>query len=336
MIRVQDDSKQMLPPHHDIDGSFFLPQPLFRRGLIAIAFCAVTIAVVHVAIFYTLKRFKYTASNSNSSSESSLSSSSSQSQQSQNQNGKHHHGHQGHKQGCMKASYQLTNSLANLCFGLYGTYVCLFNQHSDNVLFTKIYDTRSDALEHIMGYEQYYIFGAMQVGYNLWSLPVGILYVNESLPMIAHHAAVLVICILTATSHYGFRLHAPFLLGIFEISSVPLSLMNYLKDHKEWSEKHAKYILQGARISFAVLFLMVRILLGTPHAVQCIRGSYAVMTGNGDMAWYLRGWVGLVWAGEVMLLVLQMYWAWLIVKGIGRAVMSTKKNVVSLGKKKTI
>mmetsp|Transcript_2898 Transcript_2898/g.5430 ORF Transcript_2898/g.5430 Transcript_2898/m.5430 type:complete len:305 (+) Transcript_2898:320-1234(+) len=301
----EDHSNPTMLHAHDATVEFFLPQPLFQQALIAIAAFAVVVSFVYLSIFYTLKRYysiRHTAAA---------------------------------KQQCIKASYQLTNLLANLGFALYGAYVCLIKQHSDNVLFAKIFDN-SDALEHILGYEQYYIFGAMQVGYNLWSLPVGILYVNESLSMIAHHVAVLVICTLTATSHFGFRLHAPFLLGIFEISSVPLSIMNYLKDHKEWSEKHAKGIVQVTRVIFAILFLLVRILLGTPHAVHCIRGSYVAMTGEGDMEWYLRGWIGLVWGGEIMLLVLQMYWAWLIVKGIGKALMSKKRAVLSVKKEKSI
>jgi hypothetical protein len=305
---TQYDSKQIL--HQPTKVSFFLPPPIFQQGLIAIAVSAVTIAFIHLGLFYIFKRgYMHTA---------------------------HCEQQKTQRQECMKASYQLTNLLVNLWFGLYGFYVCCIQQHSDHILlFANIFDTSSDVLGHILGYEQYYIFGAMQVGYNLWSLPVGIFYVHESLSMIAHHVAVVVICTLTATSHFGFRLHAPFLLGIFEISSVPLSMMNYLKGHKEWSEKHAKYILQWARITFAILFLTVRILLGTPHAIQCIRGSYAAMMGGGDMEWYLRGWIGLVWAAQVMLLVLQMFWAWLIVKGIGRALMPGKGVDMSAKEKST-
>lgn len=303
--------------------SFFLPQPAFHKGLIAIVVSATVIACCHLGLFYILKQYKrYQYSKLISSGTDNLRNHSVVSQESPLQND---------DKRCMKTSYQLTNLLVNLFFGLYGSYICLIKHRSDGFLFSSLLDTRN-VLDHIRGYEQFYIFGSLQVGYNLWSLPVGIIYIHEPLPMIAHHVAVIIICTLTATSHYGFRLHAPFLLGIYEISSVPLSVMNYLKDHREWSEKYAKMTMECARVSFAILFLSVRMLLGTPHSVNCIRGAYAVMTNDEiDMHWIWKGWIGLVWLSEVVLQCLQIYWSWLIVKGVANRVLPRRRRGVDVG-----
>jgi ABC-type cobalamin transport system permease subunit len=119
---------------------------------------------------------------------------------------------------------------------------------------------------------------------------------------------------------------------MFEISSVPLSIVNYFRDHKEWSEKHAKLIVGCARVTFAVLFLTIRIFMGTPHGYLCIRGAYFAMTADVEMYWLLRGWIGLVWVGQLMLLALQMHWAWLIVKGLIKAFMAKGKILAQSSK----
>jgi len=295
-----EDSTFQLP------SEFFLPRNEFISSLKAIAASAIIIGISHLIILFTLTTRNNTKPKPNQRTTSQV----------------------------FKASYQITHLLVNLYFGIYAIYICFINPHSHDVFYGNVLD--KNTYRHIFGHEQYCIFGAVQVGYNLWSLPVGILFAKEPPPMIAHHISVIVICTLTATSHFGYRLHAPFLLGMFEISSVPLSIMNFLKDHEH--DEHLKSFigkspfLQGLGVQmkaiFALLFLGIRIILGTPHVYHTIRGAYTSMMLMGmegcGMNFVLRGWIFMVLLGQVVLFLLQLYWAMLILKGIFKMFNSKK------------
>jgi hypothetical protein len=278
-----EDSTFQLP------SDFFLPRHQFESSLKAIVASAVIIGISHLVILYILTSRNKTKSKSNQRSSDQV----------------------------FKASYQIAHLLVNLYFGIYAFYICFIKQHSDDVFYGNVFD--KNTYRHIFGYEQYCLFGAVQVGYNLWSLPVGLLFAKEPPPMIAHHISVIIICSLTATSHFGYRLHAPFLLGMFEISSVPLSVSNFIKDHDDHLKKST--FLQELNVqmktTFAILFLGIRIIIGTPHVYHTIRGAYISMTIEGcGMNIVLRGWMFMVLVGQVVLFLLQLYWAKLIVKGL--------------------
>jgi len=276
-----------------IPTEFFLPRDDVVHALKTIASSAIVIGFTHLLLLLTLT----TRNNSKSKP------------------------YKRSKDQVFKASYQITHLLVNLYFGIYALYICVIKQHSDDVLYGNIFD--KDIYRHIFGYEHYGIFGAVQVGYNLWSLPVGILYAHENFPMIAHHISVIIICSLTATSNFGFRLHAPFLLGMFEVSSVPLALVNFIKDHEEQLQKSAflKDVNDKLKVMFAVLFLWIRILLGTPHVYHTMRGAYFSMMmedGIGGITVVLRGWICVMLVGQLVLFLLQLYWASLILKGLAK------------------
>lgn len=239
-----------------------------------------------------------------------------------------------------KNAYQIVNFMVNLSFGLFAMFICFYNPYKDNVLFASIFD-KSPVSNHIFGYEQYAIFGALQVGYNLWSLPVGILAVNESLPMIAHHISVIFVCSLSCISHYGYRLHAPFLLGMYEVSSVPLAIINYIKDHKdeEWTKNRTVQQWNvKCKALFGVLFLLIRIIFGTPHCYQTIRAAYTSLNIMGDSlenhTWsdnslicsFLRVWIFFSLLGQLVLYILQIHWARLIVYGLINIAKGGKKG----------
>jgi len=284
-----------------IPTEFFLPRDDFVYALKTIASSAVIVGITHLFLLLILTTCNTSKPKSNQRS----------------------------KDQVFKASYQITHLLVNLYFGIYALYICVIKQHSDDVLYGNILD--KNTYRHIFGYEHYAIFGAVQVGYNLWSLPVGILYIKETLPMVAHHISVIVICSLTATSNFGFRLHAPFLLGMFEVSSVPLSLVNLLKDHKELLKKSAfmKNVNDLLKIVFSIAFLGIRIILGTPHVYHTIRGAYVVMMmeeGTGGINIVSRGWIFMVLVGQLVLFLLQLYWAYLILKGLAKIFSKKEKE----------
>eukprot|EP00956_Cyclotella_meneghiniana_P007901 scaffold10488_cov67-Cyclotella_meneghiniana.AAC.18 len=106
-----------------------------------------------------------------------------------------------------KASYQLTNLLVNLLLGSLGIYYeLLSNSHTDHSILNKI-----------IGYSEIRYFAIIQIGYQLWALPIGILFVGEQTSMIIHHVAVI---------------------AVAKISSVPLSVMNAFKNNPEWIKKY--------------------------------------------------------------------------------------------------
>ena len=129
----------------------------------------------------------------------------------------------------MKASYQGTNLCINAFLGIYGIY------HYNRSL-PPLSDLSID--EKITGYDQFISFGALQVGYNLWALPLGLFIIGESKTMLVHHVAAIFVAGLSSFFNSGFRYHAPFMFGVMEISSVPLSIVNYLRDNHEWAKEN--------------------------------------------------------------------------------------------------
>ena len=96
-----------------------------------------------------------------------------------------------------KTSYQVTNLLANATLGLYGIYVHL-NLESNETLQNKIH-----------GYPHMKEFALGQMGYQLWAIPVGILFVDETTSMLIHHVAVICVASTSAFLTAGFRYYNP-------------------------------------------------------------------------------------------------------------------------------
>jgi len=154
---------------------------------------------------------------------------------------------------------------------------------------------------------------------------------------------------MSATSHYGFRLHAPFLLGIFELSSVPLAVINYLTDHHEWTMKTCRGLFDASKVMFAFMFLWFRIILGSPHMYHITCASFwawysfgandgandnggitvGTATGIGQVDVILKMWIGVVFLAQSFMAGLQYYWAYLIVLKLSRMLPGGKKSDVS-------
>jgi hypothetical protein len=150
-----------------------------------------------------------------------------------------------------KASYQLTNLFVNLTLGCLGIY------HTANL------PSGESIANKVVGYEHMKMFGVIQVGYQLWALPIGIFFVGELKSMIVHHVAVICVGSISAFVRAGFRYYVPYFYGLIEISSVPLSIMNSFKNNKHWIKAYPEYY-SAVRVVFAVSFLLVRVILWTP------------------------------------------------------------------------
>lgn len=158
-----------------------------------------------------------------------------------------------------KASYQLTNLLVNLLLGSLGIYYeLLSNSHTDHSILNKI-----------IGYSEIRYFAIIQIGYQLWALPIGILFVGEQTSMIIHHVAVIAVASVSCFLTCGFRYFNPYFYGFIEISSVPLSVMNAFKNNREWIKKYPG-LYSKVRLVFGLTFLLVRVIIWTPVSILCL------------------------------------------------------------------
>jgi hypothetical protein len=237
----------------------------------------------------------------------------------------------------LKAAYQATNLIVNLSCAIYGIYIVstepnlgLFNLDYFNSSVSSSMSSPASAnsilriaspftlpkLTQITGYEQFAIFGAIHIAYNLWAIPLGIFYTNESPIMILHHISAIVTGSNAAYLYNGLRLHGPVPFGMCELSSVPLAIHNFLKDHYQWTKEHVPRFYQVNKFIFTMLFLTLRIGYATPHMIQIIRHA-------GFLLWYqvdsadsllVLGIRIVFFTSSIVLCVLQYLWAYTIVK----------------------
>lgn len=202
-----------------------------------------------------------------------------------------------------KASYQLTNFSVNLVLGLMGLYHFLFTLEKESVVSLE---------QQVVGQDYLYPLAALQIGFQIWALPVGFL-VKESPSMLAHHVAVILVSSMAGFLTMGFRYWAPFFFGMIELSSLPLAIMNTFKDKPHWIEKYPG-VYSLVRIVFAASFLTLRWVMYYPRKFLFLRHCmWAVM--SSDSRFY-RGFVAYVWVASFFIASLQLYWGYLILKSV--------------------
>jgi len=216
----------------------------------------------------------------------------------------------------LKTAYQITNMTVNLGLGAYGIYHFFFSLPvMDAVPIT----------ERISGFPEFAIFGAIQVGYNAWALPIGYYFMDEPMSMLGHHIAVLCVGSISCFGSFGFRYHAPFFFGVIEISSVPLSIMNFCKNNQELADGRFPKLFPKIRVVFVVTFLTVRVLMWTP-LIKDVLYSSALLGWTCDTNACRIG-VGSFWCSVMFLTLLQFYWAFLIIKAVAQiSIKTTSKN----------
>ncbi len=214
-----------------------------------------------------------------------------------------------------KICYQITNVCFNLSVGIVGLYL----EYWILPTLSSFHGSSIDRMS--LNHEELYLVSAMQLGYQCWAIPVGILYVGESSEMIMHHFAVVISTSLSGFMTVGFRYYTPFFYGIMELSSLPLSLMNAFKDNPEWIKKYpAAY--DATRLSFAVCFFTIRVILCASRWPPFLWNNFIFMYTR-KLGWY-KLYLIVQWSLAAFLAYLQLFWASLIAKGIFKTVTNKK------------
>jgi hypothetical protein len=147
--------------------------------------------------------------------------------------------------------------------------------------------------------------------------------------MLMHHVTVIVVASMTLFMTNGFRFWIPYFFGIMEISSIPLAIMNTFKDNPKWVERQPMMYL-ATRVVFSVSFLFIRVWMLVPRHTTYLRDHYLLWSTSNIPV--LRNFLSVVWASSLFLMILQFYWALLIVQGILKQ-FSSKKKTGSTNKK---
>jgi hypothetical protein len=226
--------------------------------------------------------------------------------------------------------YQWTNLLVNLCLGLAGLYCeCRMilqqnsttNQSSISFIAATVLgwsslpplSLTSTVQDTVAGHEDYIVFSAVQIGYQLWAIPLGLYYVQESWPMLCHHVTVVVCASMSGFLTHGFRYWTPFFYGLVELSSVPLAVMNCCKDHAILVQRYPTFYGR-VRLAFALSFLYIRVVLFVPRQYYFLRDHYLLFSSSPIRLY--QAYMATVWTSSFFLLNLQLYWASLIVQGL--------------------
>lgn len=213
-----------------------------------------------------------------------------------------------------KLAYQMTNGITNTGLGLMGLYY-------QYVVLPQDVPTQ----QRIEGMHELYILGACQIGFQLWSIAMGVFWVQESTQMLIHHGAVILASSKSVFMTNGFRYYAPVALGMTELSSVPLSVMNSFKDNAAWREAYPQAYL-ASRLIFSLTFLIIRIGIFVPQHLEYLRYSFLMnyFAETHHVGLLYRFYMAVAWVGTVFLLALQLYWGSLIVNGLSKHVLKMK------------
>ena len=236
-----------------------------------------------------------------------------------------------------RLAYQITNCVTNTFLrlvGLYFQYFVVLPHYASSSAGTS---GMSGGVEgKIQGHDDLYVLGSVQIGFQIWSIVMGLWVVEESTQMLIHHVAVIFASSKSVFLTNGFRYYAPLALGMTELSSVPLSVMNSFKNNEAWRDQYPQYYL-ASRLIFSIMFLGIRIGLFVPQHVEYLKlsGLVTYLAGSDERLVGYQVFMAISWLGAAFLLALQLLWGYLIVKGISNLVLSNVRieKHDSLGKK---
>jgi hypothetical protein len=158
------------------------------------------------------------------------------------------------------------------------------------------------------------------------NVAVGLLYVGETPVMLMHHVTVIVVASMTLLMTNGFRYWIPYFFGIMEISSIPLAIMNTFKDNPKWVERQPGMYL-ATRVVFSISFLFIRVWMLVPRHTTYLRDHYLLWSTSENPVY--RNFMSVVWFSSLFLMILQFYWALLIVQGILKQFSPKKKTSIT-------
>jgi hypothetical protein len=216
-----------------------------------------------------------------------------------------------------KLCYQATNVFFNVCIGYLGVYC-------EYILIPSLPIFHAPSIDRVVGLEdELYWLSALQLGYQMWAIPVGIFHAQEDIMMILHHVSVVISASTTGFFSLGFRYYTPFFFGVMELSSLPLSLMNVFKDNPSLRKKYPTANVLS-RFIFAISFLVIRVYLCLWKWPVYLRDSFLVFWTR-EISLY-KAYLFVQFAMASFLTFLQLYWGLLIAKGLISVVMKPKKD----------
>jgi hypothetical protein len=203
-----------------------------------------------------------------------------------------------------KVRHQIANLVVNTCLVSAGIY---YHVRYTESLYTV------DLKDRLQGSNHNIWFGSLQMGYQIWSFIIGYFHIEEDWIMLVHHVAVVFNAVASCIFYTGFRYYIPFFFGIFELSTIPLVIMNAFKDNPEWIQQYPTTYTR-IRLLFAGLFLWIRVILYVPIKLTFLMDSATHL-------WFTHSntnrYVFLIaYVGAVFLFFLQMMWASKIVQGL--------------------
>ena len=233
-----------------------------------------------------------------------------------------------------RASYGVVNFLANASmFGLglyleimhlrqHGLFSFLWNDHHSNALLA------SSPYNKIMGFADHPLdiaMPAMQVGKQLFAMlllhsledgdtmgPLGMMLLG------LHHMASLSNVFRSACFRTGFRWYIPYFTGICNWSSLFLDVYETVQNAPPHLRETYPTVVWYSRMFFALFFLALRIVAYIPRFVNIsyLGYWYLVYHPNGWLRWFNMFCFGTF----SILMALQLWWGYLIVKGILKVV----------------
>eukprot|EP00559_Dactyliosolen_fragilissimus_P000419 CAMPEP_0184859578 /NCGR_PEP_ID=MMETSP0580-20130426/4570_1 /TAXON_ID=1118495 /ORGANISM="Dactyliosolen fragilissimus" /LENGTH=328 /DNA_ID=CAMNT_0027356301 /DNA_START=379 /DNA_END=1365 /DNA_ORIENTATION=- len=279
-----------------------------------IAITAIIIAICHFIVYSSIKLFQITQHFSNKNNNSTHNNDTNNNNNNNKDsipkneyaNNNNNNNNNNHNQRML--SYQTINLLTNTFIGLHGLYHYQYNTDRPHDF------TTVSNLDKIIGYTNYTLFGSILIGYNVWALLIGLFFIREQKVMLVHHVVTIFVCSFSAFFTKGLRYHTPLFFGVVELTSIPLSIMNYCKRNPEFTAKRFAVGFLVVRIVFAVSFLFCRVYMWTPPILDVLRMVLDLWSLCGS--WECNVVTGTFFVAVCFLTGLQYYWGVLIVKGI--------------------
>jgi len=207
-------------------------------------------------------------------------------------------------------SYRWVNLSVNLGFSVVGTYYWFFLLETLN------------GWERIMAPTSLAFFANWQLAYQIWSITVGLIFVNESPIMIFHHIFVIATAFSSSFLTMGMRYESVYFFGVTESSSIFLAIMNFFKDSPDLQNQYPR-MYSIVRQLFSVTFLLVRVVIFLPNICDYfgdLASAASVSKGIASIFVYM----GII--SGVALTFMQVYWAWLIVKAFLKIYLKKEKG----------
>jgi len=164
---------------------------------------------------------------------------------------------------------------------------------------------------------------ALMVGFQLYEISCCVFEKKlrgDNFEMIAHHFAALLLSVLGLEYVY-LHYYAPFFFGLVELSSIPLSVMDLFKDFKPLQKVYPT-LFELSRSIFAVIFLVVRVGYWPVVSYLFWCDSLDELAAGSQP----KPLVYTFCVCNVVLTSLQLFWGWLVAKGLWKALFGKKDD----------